>query len=241
MIDAINSFLTPILAFDDNISSQLRRWSHLSAFRRLQRHSRRAISVGCENGWEALALSVFLGVQECVGVDIDETRIESCNRNLDAFGTELIDIQVKLRDLIYILDDTGVAINEELQTKIQMLTNRYLDLSLPKFLCVDLLQSDLSDLLPEEQFDLVYCRYILYHIFCNEGNDGHRNAETATRVISGLTKVDGLVVSIEPKKCSVEDGTNVELQDYFLRAGFSQFSDERLESQPFNTKIYERI
>ena len=144
MNDELSSFISPILSYDAYLFSQVTKWSHLHKFRDLDLRFKNAISIGCGNGWESIALSLYLGISECLGIDINEDKIEVANRNLSDFERELDLINAKLRHLQSYLN-SSISIERELEEKVRLLFDRYMQFALPKFICADINEVDLND------------------------------------------------------------------------------------------------
>lgn len=183
------------------------------------------VSFGCGKGDESIALMLILGAKEVVGVDKDDSRIEQAKRSVRNFQQsikKLTDLWPNsLRDL-KISDDICFALE---------LLHRYENkkLNLPGYQLGDIVQGESSTHLPSNYFDLAYCHYVLYHIYCTDEGISTDNTISAVREMARVVKVGGLIVAIEPEICSPDDNTTVNLHPFFEQVGLqsASISDSR--------------
>lgn len=157
---------------------------------------------GCNIGYETLALMWFLKARETIGIDKDSDSInqaESLRINLQE------DIQNIQRTLYYIRDLPDIY--KQFQEHISKA-----NLAFPTFITGDMTKTtDLSS----NYFDLAYCERVLYHIICDKSNRARANVLRAIKEMVRVIKPGGLIVAIEPNRCTPDDKTTVKLKPIF--------------------------
>jgi SAM-dependent methyltransferase len=149
------------------------------------RSKSKALNIGCDSGYEALAIMWFLQAESVLGIDID---IGNVNTYAASLQTDLSEAKRSL-NYQWVTDDD----REWWQSSVPEFLKREI---FPEFLECDAVS--LSECLPSsklESFDLVYCSNVLCHIHTNQGSDailatiGH---------VRDFLEEDGLFVADEP-------------------------------------------
>ena len=89
-------------------------------------------------------------------------------------------------------------------------------------------------------FDLAYCRYVLYHIYCDENERANENTRSAIREMARVVKTGGLIVAIEPDTCSLDDNTPVILDAFFKQADLGPVEVDTCVVLPEGTYLYSK-
>ena len=112
---------------------------------------------------------------------------------------------------------------------------QYESYPLPSYVAADITK---ETAFPSNYFKLIYCERVLYHIACDESESETDNMLLAMQEIARITKPGGLVVAIEPKTCSPENNTFVNLHHDFSRAGLLKVENLEIPMSFANKEIY---
>jgi len=164
---------------------------------------------GCYIGTETFALAWFLNAREAVGLDKDSLHIEQARSAVRHF-------QEHIRGIEKLATFYTHNLPQHCWTRLQGIITEYQDRSVPNFVEGDMIG---PTSLSSNHFDLAYCKLVLNHIACNDGEQASHNALLAIQEMIRVVKPGGLVVAIEPKTCSPDDNKPLNLHPLFEQAG----------------------
>jgi ubiquinone/menaquinone biosynthesis C-methylase UbiE len=76
--------------------------------------------------------------------------------------------------------------------------------------------------LQPDYFDLAYCKKVLYHVWCEQGEPA---AQSAVNEMARVVRPGGWVVAVEPVSSSPTDGVALDFRQFFERAGLMQITE----------------
>ena len=182
---------------------------------------------GCATGMETLALVHAFGAREAVGIDIDGDGILQATQTLDGLKSAAVRIANRAA---YTKDEEYHQWWRELVP--DFLKGLVLD-RIPKELArgirqtsVTFIQADITAALSiaTDHFDLVYCDYVLCHVFCAHGE---RELQCAVSEMARAAVPGGCVVAVEPLSCSPERPEPLDFAHFFERAGLHRCQTDR--------------
>lgn len=175
----------------------------------------RIADFGCGNGSRTIALMLKLGATEVVGVDIDQEEIDLANQV--EIHQKLERLREEARKIKEIRSVAGInlPLSAHVRARADYLVNRYENIPLPHFRQGDISKGPRGTGLPSDHFDVVYCRYVLYHLFCDNAEMALSRSRLAIEEMSRVAKPGGLVVAHEPYTCDPDDDTRVDLAPLF--------------------------
>lgn len=185
------------------------------------------VSFGCGNGSETLALAHILGAREVIGIDKDSALVEQAERSV--VYNLLRPIQKGINKVKNILhgSPTDLKVSDAVLSNLVQLLHRYEGLCLPVHQVGDITKGEASTNLLSGHFDLAYCHYLLYHIYCTEDRPAVEDMTSAVREMARVVRPGGLVIAIEPDTCSEDDKTPVELRPFFERVGLQPVDKDK--------------
>ena len=182
---------------------------------------------GCATGMETLALVHAFGAREAVGIDIDGDGILQATQTLDGLKSAAVRIANRAA---YTKDEEYHQWWRELVP--DFLKGLVLD-RIPKGLAhgvreatVRFIQADMTSgpCVSPDHFDLVYCDYVLYHVFCAQGE---RELQCAVSEMARAVAPGGCVVAVEPLSCSPECAEPLDFAGLFECAGLESCQTQR--------------
>jgi SAM-dependent methyltransferase len=201
------------ILFSD-LSERARRINRLV---RLDRAIDSIANFGCGEGSETFALGQAFRAAELVGIDIDAGTVFDTTQTTDRFKSAAVVIARRAaRDAKYerwwaqlipalvkglVLDQ----IPEDMAHGLPQTTVRFIQADIMRPLN-----------LKPDHFDLVYCDYVLYHVFCPHGASA---TARAVREMARAVATGGYVVAREPPVCSPERPDPLDFTQFFEDAG----------------------
>lgn len=175
----------------------------------LNKKYERIADFGCGGGDRTLSLMLRLGANEAIGIDKEQQNIDDALRFVADGSAKAIkeDIQ-KIKDFF---TEGHQLTDDDLQARVESL-RRYKNISIPNFIKSDITKGEDGTRLPRKHFDLVYCRFVLYNIYC-EDTPSFVNTRSAIQEMTEVAKSGGLVVAYEFNNCP--DGTQINLAPLF--------------------------
>ena len=215
--------------------------SHDPAINRLLELNARynkVVDLGCGNGTRTLELILKLHANEVIGIDIDQQSIEQA---MTFINQKIVPIQQEMLKVKQILQNGQVTsrLSNNIRMSVEEYVKKYGDLPVPVFRKGDITKGKSSTRLCADYYDLAYCRYVLYHIYCYEEDLSHPNTKLAIQEMARVVKPIGLIVAYEPNICSVNDPTRVDLTPYFEEQNGLHYVD-RLDLQNQIVCIYRK-
>jgi|GEM_PF-2383186 len=183
---------------------------------------------GCNIGTETFALAWFLNAREAVGLDKDQRDIAQALKTRHDFQEHISGIK-KLAKF------HSHELPQDFRARLQSIITEYQDRPVPNFDEGDMIG---RTSLPSNHFDLAYCKLVLNHIACNDGEQASHNALLAIQEMIRVVKPGGLVVAIEPKTCSPDDNKPLNLHPLFEQAGVVPFQIPTNVVLPENKNVY---
>lgn len=188
---------------------------------------KRIADFGCRTGGETLALMRVLGATEAVGIDKDGRALSQARQALDnlkqqawdglceAYYTDrLPEWQKEISDFVkgLIMD----RLPDRLRQGVEETHVRFVEADITK--PIGELQSG--------YFDLAYCKKVLYHVWCDQGQT---DVESAVHEMARVVRPGGWVVAVEPLSSSPNNGVTLDFGQFFERAGLIRITDMNVE------------
>jgi SAM-dependent methyltransferase len=209
----------------------------------LNRAYSRIADLGCGSGTGTLALMLRLGAEEVIGIDKDGEKVSDASRQLT---TELLGpLQEGIRKTksLFVHCQADTDLSDDIRQTVAQLINRFGDVPVPQLREGDITEGRHCTGLPDQYFDLVYCRYVLYHIYCGDHRSSFVRTKSAVQEMARLAKPGGLVVAYEPNTCSDDDSTDINLARLLDMCGALRPMDQEVLGEhvpPETVYIYER-
>jgi SAM-dependent methyltransferase len=183
-----------------------RYFSQFKWFREELPQTERVLNLGCGNGRETFALMWVLGATEAVGIDIEDTKIESAKhivRLIHEFSAQVM--PPILSGQMRRVEQLQAWYEDNIRFEIRQCT-------LPLFYQGDI---TISISQPSDYFDLVYCRYLLDKL-ADKSKDRLRVA--IKNIARAVSPKRGRVIIVEP---TVKDDFQYDFEACFVEAGLS--------------------
>ncbi len=212
--------LSGLQDLDDHIQLQIRKWAGIDRLLELGEFESIA-DFGCGDGWETLALVMKLNASVAIGIDKEQALIDKARIMVGEIYQQLETNRQLVPQIRAILANPAhfSKLSVDVRSKAKNLINKYEKLLLPSYRRGDITSGEKDTGLPPNHFALVYCKYVLYHIYCAENSPTVPNIRAAIQEVARVVKPGGLVAIDEPDTCSPNDDRQVELKPYFLQAG----------------------
>jgi len=180
---------------------------------------------GCLAGMDTLALIQAFRATEAVGIDIDGDRILQATQTLDGLKCAAVGVASRAayreeyhewwRELVpdFIKGLVLNRIPKGLAHGVRETSVSFIQADITRPLCVAL-----------DHFDLVYCDYVLYHVFCAHGE---RQLQCAVSEMARAAAPGGCVVAVEPLSCSPECAEPLDFAGFFESAGLESCQTQR--------------
>lgn len=186
----------------------------------------RIADLGCGGGQRTIALMLRLRAVEVVGIDKKQHEIDTACRQV--IEQTLCPIKQGIEKIKQVLgpDDRVVSrLSADVRAEVERLL-KYEGIPIPDYRRGDITKGKDSTGLEGDYYDLAYSRYVLYHIYCEEGGTSYANTGLAIQEMARVTKPGGLVVAYEPIVCGPTDNTPVDLKPLFEQREELRFVDQ---------------
>ena len=172
---------------------------------------------GCATGMETLALVHAFRAREAVGIDIDGEGILQATQTLEGLKSAAVGVAHRAAYLEQYYEWWRELVPEFIKGLVLDRIPRGLAHGVQET-CVKFIQADITRPLSvaRDHFDLVYCDYVLYHVFCAQGE---RELQCAVSEMARAVAPGGCVVAVEPLCCSPECAQPLDFAPFFERAG----------------------
>lgn len=233
--------LPPLEKLDSALQLQIVKYrSEIEWLLELDRKYDSIADFGCGKGNGTLALMLILGANETIGIDIDNSKIEQAKHGV--IDLLLVPIQQKIQKIRDILPDSlhNLELSEDIRSRAESLIGKYENLSFPSYRKGDMIKGKKNTNLLSNHFDLAYCRYVLYYVYCDENERANENTRSAIREMARVVKTGGLIVAIEPDTCSLDDNTPVILDTFFKQADLGPVEVDSCVVLPEGTYLYSK-
>ncbi|HEM61712.1 MAG TPA: class I SAM-dependent methyltransferase [Chloroflexi bacterium] len=190
---------------------------HINGLVRLDRTVDSIANFGCGEGLETFALGQAFGARHAVGIDIDAGTLLKTTQTIDRFRSAAVVIANEAGDNPKYQQWWLELIPSFVKGLVLDQIPEHMAHGLPQT-TVRFIQADITrplNLKPDH-FDLVYCDYVLYHVFCDHG------ASPTLRAVREMARVGatgGHVVAVEPPVCSPERPDPLDFTQFFEDAG----------------------
>ena len=212
--------LSGLQDLDDRIQLRIGKWAATERLLELGEYESIA-DFGCGDGWETIALVMKLNASVAIGIDKEQTLIDTARIMVDEICRQLEANRQLVSPIRAILANPAhfSHLSVDVRSKAISLINKYEKLSLPSYQRGDITNGEKDTGLPPNHFALVFCKDVLYHIYCAENSPTVPIIRAAIQEVARVAKPGGLVAIDEPYTCSPNDDRQVELKSYFLQAG----------------------
>ncbi len=186
------------------------------------------LNLGCDKGYETIALMWFLNSKNALGIDKDPNHIDQANSSVRYFIDDLNNLR---RSLNY-----SSELPRNIFLKSTSLLKNMHNRTFPDFSVNDLTA---KASMPGDDYDLAYCERVLYHIASGENNEPKNNLlRSAIVKVRRALKRGGIFIAIEPKTSSPDSEEKLDLSDYFHIPEFIRCEDMASKFVIENKEIY---
>lgn len=183
--------------FDDRYGQQFE-W-----FRKRLRRTEKVLNLGSGSGLETFALMWALKAHKAVGIDVKREKIDHAKKR----AQDIWEFSTEVMPSIFAETQNVRQLREWYEAEVPFEIRKCI---LPEFFTEDI-SKNISK--PEDEFDLVYCRYVLWIIANGNGASLHA---TCRNIASIVRPEVGRVVIVEPTK---KDTVDYDFESCFRNAG----------------------
>ena len=168
------------------------------------------VDFGSGSGYRTLSLAIHLKASKIIGIEKDPSTVTTATQSI--VRGKLPQLNGHLHKIRELVEESGRI--EELTFKFRTEALGFIDIFNPvpavEFRHGDMCEGVASTELEEGLFDLSHCRYVLYHMLCEEPPDIDL-ARKAIKEMSRVVKPGGHILVVEPITCPNETTTINEL------------------------------
>ena len=179
---------------------------------------RSVANFGCGTGNETLALMQVFDALEGIGIDNDSGRIEQAVSVLHHLKRAAVNIAIQTT----YKEECREWWESEIPSFIKRLVSSEIPCALGQQVretSVSFIAADMTrplDCVPSSHFGLAYCRKVLYHIWCDQGED---EVQCAVKEMARVVVPGGHVVAEEPVSRSPTSSKRLDFRHFFEDAG----------------------
>ncbi len=180
---------------------------------------KKILNVGCDSGYETIALMWFLKADEVIGLDKDLSSVQSYALQLK----HALDESIEAFRYSRVPKQDGEWWENEVP---EFLRNAFF----PEFAVTNISLVGETTLLAMDPFDLIYCSNVICHIHTNQGYDA---VKSAIESIYEIAQLGGWFVASEP-----DDEELDHLLSVFKKAGFETSIEKKWGKNIYQCKRY---